>query len=742
MLKRDFKQLSVFSVNENTEEVLFESLKNLYMNQTSEVIYVVKDQKLSGIVCIGEILKSKDHQKIAVNKNFTFLVGFDMIEAYKVFKEKKRINHIPVVDKEGNLLGDYSRWDDMLFIQRNHKRVMDKKAVTEILKPYEAVYVVEPIDNRQPCYLQLLEYLRKFEIGYVILKKDKLEDQLLKNVICIFLNEDERRGVQCLYRICPYLFDSRGYDVRRYDMINDKHYKLRLATYKSLLLQIIEETCLKRLNIVRPERLSIERIDEKAVVFLSALQKKGVKCFALHKWELESSEYIINFQNEMEMIAEIFQKEPHISTKQADFYDDLYQQDDYRKGIAQKEIEYGANVFERNRNVKGKYFNAKDGRRHTCFQPKSYVGTIYLMGPCSIIGALVEDQYTVASYLQKKLLEKGYFYKVENYGSMIRTDAELDTRLMEIGQFSKNDILIFLSGIGEIVGIPGDNFEKMFERHKIPAKWVRDGHTHCNHKVTNIMADDILKMIESKLLKETFEDEYTNNMITANVDHIMKYYIEQKYLKEYFINSSCLNFHTVGAVVMNCDLFHVGHRYFIEQAKSQVDFLVIFLMEDVAQSVYSFHLIPFEERFRLLKKGICDINNVMIVPNGEFVLSTNNFQQYYTQHFDMSVEKNARYDIEIFSDYIAKSLHITHRFAGKDPKGRIKKAYNKVMKELLPQKGITFVEIPRYVLNNQVVSTSQIKEYIEEKKYDKAFSFLTETTKQYLMYQLNLPESN
>ena len=46
-----------------------------------------------------------------------------------------------------------------------------------------------------------------------------------------------------------------------------------------------------------------------------------------------------------------------------------------------------------------------------------------------IVGAYVEDQYTITSCLQKKLLEKGYPYRVENYSSVIQFDVATDTRL-------------------------------------------------------------------------------------------------------------------------------------------------------------------------------------------------------------------------------------------------------------------------------------------------------------------------
>lgn len=117
------------------------------------------------------------------------------------------------------------------------------------------------------------------------------------------------------------------------------------------------------------------------------------------------------------------------------------------------------------------------------------------MGPCTIVGGYSEDQFTIASYLQKKLLEKGYTYRVENYGGMLRIDSEVDSRLQEIGEYNANDIVIILSRIGSAVNIKGVSLAKIFENNNVPSEWVTDGYTHCNHKVNQLVAESMLAMM-------------------------------------------------------------------------------------------------------------------------------------------------------------------------------------------------------------------------------------------------------
>lgn len=61
-------------------------------------------------------------------------------------------------------------------------------------------------------------------------------------------------------------------------------------------------------------------------------------------------------------------------------------------------------------------------------------------------------------------------------------------------------------------------------------------------------------------------------------------------------------------------------------------------------------MFPFEERFKMVKDGISDIENVMVVPSGRFVLSCNNFQQHFTKAEDEITALNAEYDITVLQN--------------------------------------------------------------------------------------------
>lgn len=727
MLKRNKFELAIYTTEMEEEIFPIEHLKDLLLKKKTEIIYVIQNEKLYGIVCLEDILHHSKDGKIPINKKFTKMVGFNVIKAHEIFQRRKKVHKIPVVDAQGKLLGDYSRWDDMLYVDRNQKFMMNKEIVQKVLGVYDAVYLAEPVEKKNVYYLSLLEYLKQAQISYEILEIEKVGEILAENAICIFLDEDERRGAQALYNVEIKKCDSLGFDISKDDLLIDTQLKIRFATYQSLIMQVIEESWITRLNIQKPKKLFLHGIDDKATVLFSALKANRIKCFAIHTYENEETEYRKNFWSEVHERLKtnpLNMKEPWPKEENTEFYGELYQLRDYKKEIAQREIFDAMFSFKYRSSVKGKYYNAKSGRRVTYFQPKEYVGTIYLVGLCIVIGAYVEDQYTIASYLQKLLLERGYKYRVENYGEMMRLDAALECRLQEIDEYSEDDIIVYFSGLGETIGVSGSSLEKIYEQNQTSSKWVVDGYGHCNNKVNQLIADNVFGMIQSSLSNEY--QVLHGNKIQIDFQKVMADYIQHKYLDQYFGNFHRNEYHTVGVIVMKGDPFHKGHRHLIEQARKQVDFLIIFVMEK-DDFVFS-----FEERFQMIVDGTRDIDNIMVVPNGDFVFSENTFWEYYRKREDETLVDNAEYDISIFADYIAKPLHITHRFAGEEPKRAIIKIYNETMKRRLPQKGITYVELPRIYLKGSQINSSEVRKCLRNEEYEKVFGMLPDTTKQYM----------
>lgn len=184
---------------------------------------------------------------------------------------------------------------------------------------------------------------------------------------------------------------------------------------------------------------------------------------------------------------------------------------------------------------------------------------------------------------------------------------------------------------------------------------------------------------------------------------------------------------TVGAVVMNCDPFTLGHQSLAEYAASQCDVLHIFVLS--ASSSFA----PPDVRYRLAVEGTKHLAHVRVHMGGMYIISSATFPTYFLKKNEDAAALQMELDLTLFSNCIAPALHITKRFAGQEPLDPVTAKYNDTMKRILPQHGIDFIEIPRISLDGHVISASQVRRLFQKRGACKeVLDLVPEPTKRYL----------
>lgn len=157
-----------------------------------------------------------------------------------------------------------------------------------------------------------------------------------------------------------------------------------------------------------------------------------------------------------------------------------------------------------------------------------------------------------------------------------------------------------------------------------------------------------------------------------------------------------------GAAVINANPFTKGHRYLIEKAAGECDRLFVFVVsEDVS-------LVPFDVRFRLVKEGTADIENVSVIESGPYIISNATFPSYFLKDDEDVMMVHARLDAELFK-LIAPAMGIGVRFVGDEPFSEVTGIYNSVLTEELPKAGIGVEVIPRLEIGGVAVSASEVR---------------------------------
>ena len=180
------------------------------------------------------------------------------------------------------------------------------------------------------------------------------------------------------------------------------------------------------------------------------------------------------------------------------------------------------------------------------------------------------------------------------------------------------------------------------------------------------------------------------------------------------------------AVVMNANPFTLGHRYLIETAARENDFVHLFLLSEEAGPI------PFAVRKKLVQAGVADLGNVIFHESGPYIISSANFPSYFLRDEDDAILAHARLDLAVF-EKIAAALNLSARYVGEEKSSHVTALYNRTMAELLPRMGLAFREIPRLQADGETVSASTVRQAIHDGRLEDYRQLLPQTTYDYFM---------
>ena len=166
----------------------------------------------------------------------------------------------------------------------------------------------------------------------------------------------------------------------------------------------------------------------------------------------------------------------------------------------------------------------------------------------------------------------------------------------------------------------------------------------------------------------------------------------------------------IAAVVLNANPFSKGHRYLIEQASRQNDWVHVFVVSEDA-SVF-----PFSVRWQLVQQGTADLTNVVLHQTGPYLISNATFPSYFQRDSEQVILSQALLDVTLFAK-MAQILGINRRYVGEEPFSFVTNHYNQVMAQQLPQHGIELVTIPRHTHNQEPISASSIRVLLQTNQW-------------------------
>lgn len=375
----------------------------------------------------------------------------------------------------------------------------------------------------------------------------------------------------------------------------------------------------------------------------------------------------------------------------------------------------------------GRIFHIKNGMRVVPNAPAGAAKKIVMVGPCTLFGVYTREEKTVEACLQEMLLEEG----LEDYQVVNCCVGGGETSLPRLlcQELAPEDIVIIMTedfdvwkgleteGQGTVTCL--ESMSEVWDGIPRPVDHVLNSAQHCDYVVNQGIARKMFRDIKTSLQSGRAGEIRRS----ALQDYYISWDVAQYYrahLEPY--KRLVQKGERVGAVVMTCNPFTNGHRFLVEYACKKVDHLYILVVEE---DRFAF---SFKDRISMVKRGTADLEQVSVLPSGEYVISSRTFMQYFKKDRVRNVE-DMDYDVHIFGEIVAKELGIQYRFVGEEPFDKVTAKYNETIKRILPSYGIVTVEIPRAKdEGNEIISASKVRKYMEAGEYDRLAGMVPDST--------------
>lgn len=356
-----------------------------------------------------------------------------------------------------------------------------------------------------------------------------------------------------------------------------------------------------------------------------------------------------------------------------------------------------------------------------CFAGQK-VKTIYLIGPCIVAGWESFTDEELCTVLANKLNDKKMNYKI--FPIVMGKIPELNNKLILEYDIRQNDIVIFLEDVidYEMADLTLDHLYNDYRGEK----WLySDLPIHTTYFANKLIADELIQQIIEPVTMVS-DEIYDDHILHKGEMQLT--YEEMAALDRYLDNlmkSDYRPYGTIGACVMTCNPFTKGHYHLIEFASKQVDWLYVFIVEEDAV------FFPFTDRIEMVRQGVGNIKNVIILPSGRFMISKSTFKNYFEKEQKQDIVIDASKDIMIFKRYIAPALGITKRFVGEEPNDNVTNQYNQALKREFAE-DIKVIEIPRMKARGDIISASRVRKCLMENSWNEIDEMVPQTTLIYL----------
>lgn len=176
-------------------------------------------------------------------------------------------------------------------------------------------------------------------------------------------------------------------------------------------------------------------------------------------------------------------------------------------------------------------------------------------------------------------------------------------------------------------------------------------------------------------------------------------------------------------VIINGNPMTLGHLYLIEEAAKNTEQLLVFVVSEDASSF------PFEDRFAIIKKATEHLENVVVLPTMNYLVSKITFPKYFLKEDQLIDAEQTLIDVLIYKEYFVKFFNIKKRYLGEEPFSYNTNKYNQVLRQYMNG----HIEIiPRKAIGENIISASKVRKLLKANKLNKVKDYVPKATFDFL----------
>lgn len=689
-MKWNIEKEKLFIIDESKinadESSVYNLIANHFFNNDSNV-YIINNDKLKFVVSYENFFNNKfDLQRMFI-KDFVFINEDDNDQIIEQKFKNTNFNYLPVIDNNNHLLYELklNKNSDELRITKSRWDILykdnDKVAIVLNKYTFKEIYVMGTLKSKLYNYIIINTNFKCFKLDS---NRNNFISTIKKDNVLII----DTDNINLDYK--KWIYDIQKYNTNiscgKFMSIKELCDYSELINFKNLYNNSNFNCCI--FEFQTPETL-------KKLSFNEKLRISFDKHYRYYYSNLDDSEIY-------KIVKKVLGK---------DFTPEFIKS---RNEMTGSVLKNGVCYLADSNN---EYCKVVNGLRYTANKNGFYKNKINVFGACIVYGAVVNDEDTIPSLLQKKINNYKYNYEVNNYGARA-IDFYENIRTADSLNIYKNDVFIFVVSPDERkelekIGINGIyKFSDVLNSKTTFHDYFMGEPVHCNSKANKVITEYIFDNIKNMLKNNNIQD--SNILIKkANINK-NKEYIKNPRLMEYlkFLESKKRNTKNNGAVMMNCNPFTYGHLKLIEYASKKVETLYVFIVQE-DRSYFK-----FEDRYKMAVESCKKLPNVVVLESGTIFGTFMTFQAYFEKETNSEIEVDASLDIELFTSYVAPILNISKRFVGAEPVDKVTQQYNRNLMEILPNYDIELFIIPRFEEDGKIISAKTVRKAIEDKNMD------------------------